>query len=178
MSRRATRRAVPPEQAGTRPAGRLPAVVPRAVLLRAVLVRAALLHALVPLALVPLPGCLFTTGRAEVGARWPADVEHRLVRGTTTKAEVLALLGPPTEFKQQELDALLNDDRLRVSGALAVARRGEDVLTWQRDVLDAVGTWLVLYNHAWVDVDSDLLVVFFDEHDVVSAVAERRAEDA
>jgi hypothetical protein len=125
-----------------------------------------------------LPGCLVTVGRAEVGAGWPADVEQRLVPGETTKAEVLALLGPPTEFKQQELDALLNDDRLRISGALAVARRGKDVLTWQRDVLHAHGTWLLLYNHAWVEVDSDLLVVFFDEHDVVRALAQRRVEDA
>lgn len=130
------------------------------------------------LALALLPGCLVTVGSAEVGAGWPADVEQRLVPGETTKAEVLALLGPPTEFKQQELDALLNDDRVRLSGALAVARRTHGVLTWQRDVLEARGTWLLLYNRAWVVVDSDLLVVFFDEQDLVRAVAQRRAEDA
>jgi hypothetical protein len=125
-----------------------------------------------------LPGCLVTAGSAVVGAGWPADVEQRLLPGTTSKAEVLALLGPPTEFKQQELDALLNDDRLRVSGALAVARRSQGVLTWQRDVLSARGTWLLLYNRAWVEVDSDLLVVFFDADDVVTAVAQRRVDDA
>jgi len=134
--------------------------------------RAALL-----LALLALPGCLFVAARGEAGARLPQGVEAQLLPGRTTKAEVLALLGPPTEFKRPELSSALVDDELRVSGALAVARRAENVYTWQYDRLAARGSLLLLWNGLSLRTTSDLLVVFFDGHDVVADVAVRHAED-
>jgi len=135
-------------------------------------VKAALL-----LAALALPGCLFVGARGAAGARLPAGIEARLQPGITTRAEVLALLGPPTEFKRPELSSALVDDELRVSGALAVARRAENVYTWQYDRLDARGSVLLLWNGLALRTASDLLVVFFDERDRVADVAVRHAED-
>lgn len=128
-------------------------------------------------AALALPGCLFVGARGEAGARLPAGVEQHLVPGRTTRAEVLDLLGPPTEFKRPELSSALVDDELRVSGALAVARRSEDAWTWQFDRLRARGTLLGVWNALDVRTTSDLLVVFF-QGDLVADVALRRAEDA
>lgn len=123
-----------------------------------------------------LPGCLWVGARGEAGARLPADVEAHLRPGVTTRAQVLELLGPPTEFKRPELSSALVDDELRVSGALAVARRSEDAWTWQFDRLTVRGTLLGLWNRLDLHTTSDLLVVFF-EGDRVADVALRRAED-
>jgi hypothetical protein len=128
--------------------------------------------------LVLLPGCLFVGGRARVGAPVSAAAAAAIVPGQTTKGELLALLGPPTEFKRPELDSALLDDELRLSGALATARRAENALTWQHDRVAAAGTVLLLFNRVSARTSTDLLVVFFDEHDVVSAVAFRAAEEA
>jgi hypothetical protein len=134
----------------------------------------------VPLAalLLLLPGCLYVGARGEAGARLPADVAERIVPGRSTRAEVLALLGPPGEYKRPELSSALVDDELRVSGALAVARRAEDVWTWQFDRLELDGTVLLLWNGFDLITRSDLLVVFFDADGVVADVAVRHAEDA
>jgi hypothetical protein len=129
------------------------------------------------LAVLALPGCLFVGGRGAAGARLPPGVEAQLLPGRTTRAEVLALLGPPTEYKRPELSSALVDDELRVSGALAVARRAENVCTWQYDRLTARGSLLLLWNGLSVRTSSDLLVVFFDERDLVADVAVRHAED-
>jgi hypothetical protein len=125
--------------------------------------------------LLLLPGCLYTGGRASIGPQFSDATVAALQPGVTTKAQVLELLGPPNEYKRPELDAVMRDDTARLAGALAVANRVQDVLTWQRDELEFDGTWLLLWNRAAVRTDSDLLVVFFDESDVVRDVALRRS---
>lgn len=128
------------------------------------------------LSVLALPGCLYTGGRGSLGPHIDDAVVARIVPGTTSKSEVLALLGPPNEYKRPELDAVLRDDTARLAGALAVARRQQDVFTWQRDELEFDGIWLLLYNRVGARTDSDLLVVFFDESDIVRDVALRRSE--
>jgi hypothetical protein len=122
------------------------------------------------------PACLYTAGRGSLGPELSDEAIARIVPGASTKAEVLALLGPPNEYKRPELDAVLRDDSARLAAALAVAHRQQDVFTWQRDEVEFGGTWLLLFNRVDARTDSDLLVVFFDEHDVVRDVALRRSE--
>jgi hypothetical protein len=137
-------------------------------------VSAALRALLLAGAALSAPGCLYTGGHGSLGPAIPDEAVAAIVRGVTTKGEVLALLGPPNEYKRPELEAVMRDDSSRLSGALAAARKGEDVFTWQRDEVRFSGLWLLLFNRLAAETDSDLLVVFFDEHDVVSDVALRR----
>jgi len=133
--------------------------------------------AAIALLLLLPPGCLYVGGRARVGAALPADAVASIEPGRTTMAQVLQLLGPPTEYRRPELGSALVDDELRLSGVLAVARRAGHVLTWQFDRVSADGTALVLFNGLWSETRSDLLVVFLDEHDIVRDIAFRAAAD-
>ena len=128
------------------------------------------------LALVLGPSCLYTGGHGSLGPALSDEAVARIVPGVSTKAEVLTLLGPPNEYKRPELEAVMRDDSSRLASALAVARRQQDVFTWQRDEVRFSGFWLLFYNRLAAETDSDLLVVFFDQHDVVRDVALRRAE--
>jgi hypothetical protein len=120
-----------------------------------------------------LGGCLYVGGHAAIGPRWDPAVPRQIVPGRSTKADVLALLGPPNEYTRPELVAALADDRARLSGALALANRSHDVFTWQYDEVDLDGTVLLLFNAFAAEAVSDLLVVFFDEYGVVTDVAVR-----
>lgn len=117
------------------------------------------------------PGCLYVGGRASVGPSFDDALLAGLVPGESDKSDVLALLGPPGEFLKPELAVALLDDTSRFSGALEVARRAADVWTWQRDTLDADGTMLGLLTWIELEVDSDLVVVFFDRSGIVTHVA-------
>ncbi len=119
------------------------------------------------------PGCLYVGGHAAIGARWSPEAVDQLLPGRTTKAEVLALLGPPNEYKRPEWTGAMLDDNERLSGALALARRAENAFTYQYDDVDADGTFLLLWTGVWTETQTDLLVIFFDERDVVSEVAVR-----
>ena len=120
-----------------------------------------------------LPGCLVVGGSGTQGPALPADLDARLVRGRTTRAEVLALLGPPNEYRAPELSTALVDETLRLSDALAVARRAEQVWTWQSNRVDSLGTALLLYNRLSASTATDLLVVWFDADGVVTEWALR-----
>jgi hypothetical protein len=130
----------------------------------------ALLGLVLVLALVP-PGCLYVGARARVGPRIDPGVVATIEAGTTTRSEVLTLLGPPAEHMEPELAAVLFDDNLRLDGVLDVARRAESLWTWQGDQALADGTMLLLWNGLWVETRTDLVVVGFDEAGVVTAVA-------
>jgi hypothetical protein len=135
--------------------------------------RAALLLALIT---AWAPGCLVVGGSGSLGGRMPANIEQAIVPGRTTKAEVLALLGPPNEFKRPELTSALVDDDLRVSGVLATARRVHNVFTWQHDRFSGLGTMLGIVNFVNAETTRDLLIVFFDGNDVVIDVALRQEQ--
>ena len=61
------------------------------------------------------------------------------------------------------------------SGAVALGNRAQDAFSWQRDSLVGNGNILILFNRFRTDVESDLLVVFFDEEDRVREVSFREA---
>jgi len=138
---------------------------------------AELLRALLLAALPLLQGCLYVKASGAFGPVLHADVVARIAPGVTTKREVLALLGPPEEFLRSEVIGSLGDQTTRVAGAVALGNRAQDAFTWQHDVLDGRGTLALLYNRFDADIESDLLVVFFDEADVVREVAFRKASE-
>ena len=125
--------------------------------------------------LLALCGCFSMSASSALGPRISADVVERIVPGRTTLAEVLADLGPPEEFLRPEVVNALDDEGVRVSGAIRVGNRAHDVLTWQHDRFDSRGRWWLFY--LWVDttVDSDILMVVFDERDRVREVSFRKA---
>jgi len=85
---------------------------------------------------------------------------------------VLDILGPPTEFERPELAASVLDEEMRFAAdLLEVSRRARKIYTWQRDDWDMGGTILLLYNGIFVDARTDIVVVFFDDDDVVMDVA-------
>ena len=101
----------------------------------------------------------------------------RIEPGQTTRQEVLALLGPPEEFLRSEVGSALDDDTVRVSGAIQLGNRALDAFTWQHDRLESRGRWWLLYM--WLDttVESDILMIVFDERDLVSEVGFRGSRD-
>ena len=120
-----------------------------------------------------LPSCLYVGGSGGFGATIDPAKVAAIKPGKTTKAEVLQLLGPPSEFKRPEANEALVDDTVRLSGAVALGNRAHDVFTYQFDQIGVDGTWLVLFLYAKGKVDSDLLVIFFDAQDVVKDLSFR-----
>lgn len=133
------------------------------------------LAALATLAGSGTSGCLYVTASGSFGARLDAGTEAQIVAGLTTKAEVLRLLGPPEEFLRSELTDAMGDEETRISGAISVGNRAHDAFTYQHDWVDARGTWLLFYGILRARVESDLLVIFFDEQDRVREVSSRHA---
>jgi hypothetical protein len=129
------------------------------------------------LALIPalwVSGCAYLSVSGGFGPVLDAETIGRIVPGTTTKGEVLALLGPPAEFLRSEVLGALGDESARVSGSVALGNRAQDAFSYQRDVVWGAGTVLLLYNRVRVNAETDLLVIFFDEEDRVRELSLRR----
>jgi hypothetical protein len=121
------------------------------------------------------PGCLYVRASGSFGARFDPALRAQIVPGQTTRAEVVRLLGPPEEFLRSEVANALRDEETRVSGAISLGNRAHDAFTYQHDWLEARGSWPLLYAFLRARVESDLLVVFFDDDDRVRDVSLRRA---
>jgi hypothetical protein len=120
-----------------------------------------------------LSGCLYVSASGSFGSYLaPASVSE-IVPGETTKGQVLDLLGPPEEFLRSEVLGSLGDDAARVSGAVALGNRAQDAFTYQLDTLSAWASMLIFYNHVRGGIETDLLVIFFDEEDRVREVSFR-----
>ena len=137
--------------------------------------RRSALALLAALALAPAAsGCLYVRASGSFGSQLDPALRAQIVAGKTTKAEVLRLLGPPEEFLRSEVLDSLADDERRISGAISVGNRAHDAFTYQHDWIDARGTWPFFYGILWTRVESDLLVIFFDEQERVREVSSRR----
>ena len=121
--------------------------------------------------------CFYVQASGHFGSRFGPEAIARIVPGETTKADVLALLGPPEEYLRSEVLGSLGDEQTRVTGGVALGNRARDAFSYQRDTLSAKGTVLLLYNLVRSEIVSDLLVVFFDEEDRVREVSVRWAEE-
>ena len=129
------------------------------------------------LALLPallLSGCLYVSASGVFGSALDPAAVSQIVPGESTKGQVLDLLGPPEEFVRSEVLGALGDETARVSGAVALGNRAQDAFTYQLDTLSARGSLLILYNYVRAQTESDLLVIFFDEEDLVREVSFRK----
>ncbi len=120
-----------------------------------------------------LSGCLYVSASGSFGSHLDPAVVSRIVPGESTKGQVLDLLGPPEEFLRSEVLGSLGDDAARLSGAVALGNRAQDAFTYQRDTLSAWASMLLFYNHVRGRIETDLLVIFFDEEDRVREVSFR-----
>ncbi len=125
------------------------------------------------LALV-VTGCVSIRSNASFGPHLSESILSRLVPGETGKGEVLALLGPPEEFLRHELVGALSDDSARTSEAVRLGNLAHDVFTWQFDRVEARGRWWGFYLWIHARVNSDILMVVFDENERVVERSFRR----
>jgi hypothetical protein len=128
------------------------------------------------LAVLFLPGCLYVSGTGSFGPDLDPEVVARIEAGETTKAGVLSLLGPPDEYLRSEVRAAMGDNDSRLAGAVALGNRAQDAFTYQHTHLKGGGTVLLLYNRLRGAFEADLLVIFFDEADVVREVSFRKVK--
>ena len=56
---------------------------------------------------------------------------------------------------------------------MALGNRAQDAFSYQRDTLSAWASMLLFYNHVRGRIETDLLVIFFDEEDRVREVSFR-----
>ncbi len=115
------------------------------------------MKSLLPAALaLALGGCFF--GKKMDDRPWPAEAVARLQPGKTTKAEVLAALGPPKEI---------------------VRLLDSEAYMYVHAVEKSTGTYLVLLNLSRSDRQYDAVTVIINRQDVVTAVGSRfRADEA
>ncbi len=126
------------------------------------------------------PGC-YALVRANLGDAIPPEHAVAAVQpGRTTRAEVLALLGPPDEYGQPTLFSELStaDSRaIRVFEEHDVF--GRAAFTWVREQRDD-RFWFFWPVYLNIDTETriDRLKVLFDADDIVSAVGCERGIDA
>ncbi|HKK22213.1 MAG TPA: hypothetical protein VJ947_00895 [Pseudohaliea sp.] len=88
-----------------------------------------------------LAGCAQYRNDRGVEVNWQPGVLEGLVRGETTRADVLARLGPPSQV---------------------IASGDETVLYYLNEHAEGEGLLLVLYNRFEVDTRYDRAIFFFD----------------
>ena len=115
------------------------------------------------LALVVLVGC--ATGTERFGSPLPADRVPQLEVGRTTRAEALTLLGPPVRDPHADKGADRGD---------AEPEPVDRALYWQYREHHERFASVILFTYYFQETLTDTLMVVFDEHDVVSAVALER----
>ncbi len=120
-------------------------------------------------------GCISITADAELGPRISPAVLEQIVPGRADRAQVLERLGPPDEYLRSEVAGALGDDAVRVSGAVRLGNRAIDVLTWRYDRMRVRGRWWLFFLGLDTTVRSDLLMIVFDEDELVREVSFREA---
>ncbi len=109
------------------------------------------------LGLVLLSGCAQYNNQRGVEADWRDAPPGKLLRGQTTRAEILDWLGPPSQV---------------------IALGDETVLYYLFERSAGVGLVLVLYNQFDVDTRYDRAIFFLDSNDVLSDYSTRAVVDS
>ncbi|MCU0724430.1 MAG: hypothetical protein MUE73_01370 [Planctomycetes bacterium] len=125
---------------------------------------------LLPL-LLALPACLHVdyTDGAPVAFERAAEIRP----GATTKSEVLALLGAPQNFSNPTTLGDFLEARGLERGAWSQFPF-TDIFVYQLTKGRLVGWTVIFYTDIEFEVDSDLLLVFFDERGVVRHIGTKR----
>lgn len=99
---------------------------------------------------------------------------ERIVPGTTTKAEVLALLGPPTGVFDTNLLGVVTRLGETFEAPATPGSLDDDVFTWQEiEVSATIAFFPVLFAYGKSSIRSRIVTVFFGEDDRVADVAWR-----
>jgi outer membrane protein assembly factor BamE (lipoprotein component of BamABCDE complex) len=99
-----------------------------------------------------LGACAQFDSKRGVEVNWQAAVTDQLTRGESTRANVLALLGPPSQV---------------------IALDGETALYYLFEQSKGDGLILIVYNRMRIDTRYDRAIFFFDEHDVLTEYSTR-----
>jgi hypothetical protein len=120
-------------------------------------------------------GCF--VGRYQEGLPVAADKIAQIVPGQTTKAEILDWFGAPSGLADAQLLESFLADRELLPGPV-VDLPFADVLVFRLTEGRLSGLVLILWNTVEFRVQSDTLIVFFDEKDRVSYFGYRKGTDA
>ena len=93
-----------------------------------------------------LAGCVQFNSRRGIEVAWQDEVVANLERGRSTRADVLDLLGPPSQV---------------------IALRDETVMYYLFEKAEGDGLILILYNNIDIKTHYDRAIFFFDENDVL-----------
>ena len=99
-----------------------------------------------------LSACVQFKSKRGVEVAWQRDVVEKLIRGQSTRAEVLDALGPPSQV---------------------ISLQEETVLYYLFDKAEGEGVILILYNRIEVDTRYDRAIFFFDENDLLTDYSTR-----
>ncbi len=99
-----------------------------------------------------LGGCAQFESKRGVEVNWQSTVTEQLVNGQSTRREVLAMLGPPSQV---------------------IALDGESALYYLFEHSEGEGLILLVYNRMRIDTRYDRAIFFFDQDDVLTEFATR-----
>jgi outer membrane protein assembly factor BamE (lipoprotein component of BamABCDE complex) len=99
-----------------------------------------------------LGGCAQFESKRGVEVNWQSTVTEQLVTGQSTRREVLAMLGPPSQV---------------------IALDGESALYYLFEHSEGEGLILLVYNRMRIDTRYDRAIFFFDQDDVLTEFATR-----
>ena len=99
-----------------------------------------------------LSACVQFKSKRGVEVAWQRDVVEKLIRGQSTRAEVLDALGPPSQV---------------------ISLQEETVLYYLFEKAEGEGVILILYNRIEVDTRYDRAIFFFDENDLLTDYSTR-----
>ena len=99
-----------------------------------------------------LAGCAQYENRRGVEVTWQDKVTGQLQRGQSTREQVLALLGPPSQV---------------------ISLEEETVLYYLFEKSTGNGLILILYNRMQIDTHFDRAIFFFNEQDILTDYATR-----
>lgn len=97
-------------------------------------------------------GCAQYENKRGVDVNWQTSVTDKMVKGETTRKDVLTLLGPPSQL---------------------IALDEESVLYYLFEHSEGEGLILIVYNRMKINTRYDRAVFFFDENDVLSDYSTR-----
>jgi outer membrane protein assembly factor BamE (lipoprotein component of BamABCDE complex) len=99
-----------------------------------------------------LGACAQFESKRGVDVNWQSAVTEQLVTGKSTRKEVLALLGPPSQV---------------------IALDDESVLYYLFEHAEGEGLILIVYNRMHIDTRYDRAIFFFDGNDVLTEFSTR-----
>lgn len=103
-----------------------------------------------------LVGCVRYENKRGVDVLWQPEVTAQLVKGQTTREDILTLLGPPSQL---------------------IALENETVLYYLFERSKGDGVILIVYNRMKIRTRYDRAVFFFDENDTLRDYATYIHED-